>query len=283
MNSLQSNIKYTYNVVKQRFTSSRFTTFIILQLFIFFIYLIPFRNFCIAADYPISPFSIIILFFNHYFTLYFMLIIIYYFSDVPFMGSHQMYQIIRTGRTKWALSKIISIIIFSFICMILAFIMTFIPLIGHIEFTSKWGKVIYTLCTSDIAIKYNIATYNTVKFYTPIKALIQVFITGGLLISFIALLMYALSILFSRLIAVSVAFVVLFFHIAATNIVHFIPSILKISPVSWMNINNIDMVSGHNLPTFSYIVTVLTSAIVILSIIILIRVKTINFDFNKED
>lgn len=284
MNRLFLTIKYIVEVIKQRFYSSRFVTLIILQFFVLYIYLAPIRNFSRDVNYPVSPWSLPFLFSNIYFQLFFVFIVIYYFSNVPFMHYSEMYQLIRTGRKKWALGKIIGIIFSSFAIMLVEFFLSIIPLIGRLNFENDWGKILYTLSITDAGSKYNILIdYNIINSYTPLKIMAIIFIIGGLLISFIGILMFSLSILSSRLVAFSITFILSIITIINSNIKFNHVWLIYLSPISWFDISNISLKSGYNFPTFSYVIGFLTVAIIILSISIIWKIKTINFQWNRED
>lgn len=284
MSKLCLNIKYIWNIIKQKFSSYRFFTFALLMSFILWVYISPIREFCIEMNYHVSPWTLFIVSTDSYFQVIFIFLIIYYFSDIPFMNCSEMYSTIRTGRIKWALGKIISIIIVSFSILLLIFFISLIPLIGQLQFENDWGKIIYTLCTVNVSLDTMLPfKYDIVSIYTPLQAFFTLFTICGLLISFMGLLMYCISILFSRMCAICCIFLITVFGIVANNIMPLHHSILYISPISWIDLNNLALDSGHTLPTFTYVVTVLISSIIILSIIILVRVKTINFEWNKED
>lgn len=284
MNSLFSFVKYNSEILKKKFLSIRFLTFLLLQFLITIYYTSNIANFARDVSYPASQWCLPLLYSNSYFILLLMVTIIYYFSDVPFMNHNEMYQIIRVGRKKWALGKIIGIILFSFIMPLIQMIMVLIPLIGNLRFETGWGKVLYTLSITNAGFKYNsIFSSSIVQLYTPLRAMLICFLISALLTTFIGLLMYTLSLILSRLAAVTVTTIIVFFGIISKNLIWTHYWIMHISPLSWLDLSSVATKPGHNLPSLSYIFTVLISAIVILSIIILVRVKNINFQWNKED
>lgn len=284
MNSLSLSTNYTLEVVKKRFISSRFLTFIILQALIIIYYTSSISKFSQAVNYPVSQWSLPLLYSNPYFLLLLMISIIYYFSDVPFMHHNEMYQIIRVGRMKWAIGKIAGIIIFSFVMPLIQMILVTIPLLGNLQFESNWGKVLYTLSMTNAGFDYQIYFIpDIVKLYTPIRALLTCFLISGLITTTFGLLMYALSLVISRLAAITATSVIVFFSIMSKNLIWSYRWIARISPLSWLDLSNVATKPGHALPGLVYIFTMLISFIIILSIIILVKIKTTNFQWNKED
>ena len=72
---------------------------------------------------------------------------IYVNSDVPFMQHINMYQVIRAGRRRWAVGQLVGIGIRSFFLVAVSAAAVVLPFWGRLEFSSDWGKLIYTLAS----------------------------------------------------------------------------------------------------------------------------------------
>ncbi|WP_142413835.1 hypothetical protein [Hathewaya massiliensis] len=286
MNKGISRTKYIGQVFMQDFFRTKLVVLMILQFFVLHIVLSPIRKFTQTANYPISPWVIPIVFINLYFHFLFMACVIYHYSNVPFMQRSQMYQIIRSGKRKWALGKIVGIILGGFGLAIMESLLSLLPLIGRLRFETNWGKVIYSLAMTNAAEEYKIPfyfPYELLNSYSPLKAMLIFILVSGLVISFIGVTMFAVSILFSRLAAIVTAMILIILPFVEMNLKRMYDWLIYVSPVSWMNMTKIGVRSEGKLPTLSYIIPVLLTMIIILSLVIIWRIKTIDFQWNKEE
>lgn len=286
MNRTISGIRYITQVFKQHFFSSRTVGFLALQFFVLHVFLSPLRDFCVSVNYPVSLWSIIFVFTSPYFAFFFIAGIIYFYSNVPYMHYAQTYQIIRTGRLKWLDGKIANVLL-SAVCLgILEVLLSFIPLIGAIHFEPDWGKVLYTLSMTDAVDSLGLSftvPYDILMYYNPRHALLLIIFILILVIAFIGLLMFCISLYFSRMTAVNVAMGMNILQIVVLNMSYRYRWLNFISPISWLDINSISIKDDGKLPTFLFIVIFLILAAVILSVLSALRIKRIDFQWNKED
>lgn len=286
MNNLMFKIKYGIAEFNEKFFSTKLFVIVLLQFFMVCVFLLPLREFSTMVNYPVSPWIIPFLYSDLYFEIFFMSAVIYYYSNVPFMQYSEMYKIIRTGRRKWAIQKIIGIIFSAIGLSIIEVLLSVIPLIGQMKIESGWGKVIHTLAMTDAAQQYGISLHVANKVlseYSPLEAMLLIILISILVISFIGLLMFMISLFSNRLIAMFFATFFIILPIVEMNMESMYKWIIYISPVSWMNMGLIGTRHVGELPTLSYIITTLLGLIVILSILIICKIKTINFDWNREE
>lgn len=286
MNKGISRARYIGQVFMQDFFRTKLAVLMILQFFVLHIVLSPIRRFTEIANYSISPWVIPFVFLSPYFQFLFMACVIYYYSNVPFMQRSQMYQIIRSGKRKWALGKIVGIILGGFGLAIMEGLLSLLPLIGRLQFESNWGKVIYSLAMTNAAEEYKIPLYFPYEFlssYSPLKAMLIFILVSGLVISFIGITMFAVSTLFSRLAAIVTAMILIILPVVEINLGRMYEWLIYVSPVSWMNMIKIGVRSGGKLPMLNYIIPVLLIMIIILNLVIIWRIKTIDFQWNKEE
>lgn len=285
MNRILWQIRYSIQDFSKHFINSRLGVFIVLQTFLLQVYLAPIQRFTLQADYPVSTWIFPFLMNAMYFKLFYILGVIYVYSKVPFTQYDQMYQVIRTGRIKWAIGKIIGITISGFFLIFIEMVASVILVLPRVIFETGWGKVIYSLSVTDAIDQFNIKfnlPYEIIKNYTPFEAMGILVIVGGFVIVVIGLLMFALSLYFSRL---SAAVVAMFFAILPI-VMENIPGnkwLLFLSPVSWLDLTKIASKSGVAIPTLNYIMGVLVITSILLSGLILYKIRKTDLNWNKED
>ena len=286
MNKIRSQIKFGWRLFVNRTVSIRMFTLLLLLGFVYHIFLTPLNSFVKSVNHPICPFIFPFLLSDIYFFVLFMAAVVYYFSDAPFMKNWTMYQVIRTGRVRWAFGQIETILISSFTFVILAIGMTGILLLPNVTLSEGWGKVLYTLSMTGASGDFNIPfsiPYEIISRYTVLEGLGVTILVGGMVIAFIGLLMFCISLIGSRLLANVVAMVFVIMPMIQLNIGMAVPELDYVSPVSWMNLSKIDITgTGSGLP-LSYCVTILGIMSILLSIAIIWKIRTVDFQMVKED
>jgi len=206
-----------------------------------------------------------------------MLLPILLFCDAPFLDEQQPFQIIRTGRTRWAIGQIMYILTASAIFFIVCFFISVVLVIPHWEFSFEWGKVINTLTQSYVAegVGMDAIPIEVINNYTPIVATL---LCGGatwIASSFIGLLMFLCNLWIRREAGILFAsFFVGFAHFIEGMGISYSAwySIRYISPISWMDLSKIGKASVSS-PSWSYVFAVGIVLLIILSIGILLSVK----------
>ena len=209
--------------------------------------------------------------------LWVMLLPILLFCDAPFLDEQQPFQIIRTGRIRWAVGQILYILTASGIFFIACFLISFMLVMPYWEFSFEWGKVINTLTQSYVTwdIGMDAMPIEVIHNYTPLAATL---LCGGatwIASSFIGLLMFFCNLWFQR--EAGILFASFFVGFA-----HFIEGMgisspawyqmRYISPVSWMDLSRIGRASASS-PSWGYVFAAGTVLLTILSIGILLSVK----------
>ena len=244
MNKIRAQIKFGWRLFVNRTVSIRMFTLLLLLGFVYHIFLTPLNSFVKSVNHPICPFIFPFLLSDIYFLVLFMAAVVYYFSDAPFMKNWTMYQVIRTGRVRWAFGQIETILISSFTFVILAIGMTGILFLPNVTLTEGWGKVLYTLSMTGASGDFNIPfsiPYEILSNYTVLEGLGVTILVGGMVIAFIGLLMFCISLIGSRLLANVVAMVFVIMPMIQLNIGMAVPELDYVSPVSWMNLSEIDI------------------------------------------
>lgn len=251
-------------------------------------FLSPVKDFSASVKYPVSPWIFPFLISDVYFVILFMSAVVYYFSDVPFMKECTMYQVIRIGRVKWACGQIGSIIFSSFAFILTAIFETVMILLPDIALSEGWGKILYTLSMTNAAGEYRIPfsiSYNVITKFNPIQAIGISILMGSLVIMFIGLLMFFLSLYISRLWANIIAMLFVILPIVIENIGDAVPGLLYCSPISWMRISEINVQAnmGWQEPTLLTGIIILLIACIGLSGAIIGKINRVDFKLVKED
>ena len=281
-------VKYFKQVLLGKIFRPRTYVLLVLLGFVTYLYVKPVVAFSQEVHYKAAPWAFPFIVSNIYFIFLFMLGIVYYFSDVPFMQYYNMYQVIRTGRRNWAIVQIAAIMGQSFFIMGFGFLASVLCLGGHCELTLGWGKLLHTSALTNAAEHYGFlfsVPYEAMQRFEPLELAALTICIGSLVICFVGLLMFAASLVFNRNVAV-------FLAAAMAAAVYFVENIhpliaQKVSmfvPVSWMRTTNIatKVHGSYVVPPVGYMLTALAVGILVLCMIILWKVKRVEFQWNKE-
>lgn len=291
-------IRYIGKTFINKMWNSRMIVFLLLLLGTAWSYDEMYLGFVKAKEYPISwcifPFYLT----SYGFLSLFYFGIIYINSDIPFMQHVNMYQVIRMGRRRWALGQSGGIFVRSLAVTILTAVFAVLPFFGHIEWTNEWGKVIRTLATQGSAnmagffdanwdqMQFSFAYYEILDAYTPLQLMAICLILCTLICTFLGLFMFLVSLFADRVFAVAGAFALvgLLFFVENT------PGGLKqrlsyFIPVHWAEFAaSKSPVSGYyRMPPLWYMITFLVVSIIVMTIVICLRVKHIEFHWENED
>lgn len=123
------------------------------------------------------------------------------FCNAPFEDDEYIYMLPRAGRFSWAFGQIICILELAFIYVLILFVISIIPFIGHLDFNMEWGKIWGTLAKTDAGSQYGlnfqISEY-IVSNYKPIVAVAVSFLLEWACVYWIGLLIYFLNKLTAR-------------------------------------------------------------------------------------
>lgn len=288
-------LKYIWKTSIQKIWNVKVGTFCIVLLILSWTYDQPYLQFVQENNYPISwcifPFHMT----SYSILLFFYLGIMYIHSDVPFMQHINMYQVIRTGRRRWAIGQIAGILVRSLTAVILTAVFAALPFIGNIDFSVGWGKVVKTLASKrgfegwgfkDGTMLEFRFFYEILDKYSPIQLMILTIVICTLICTFLGVLMFLISLYFNKIFAVAAALM----SVAALFIVentfgegkqiaaHFVPTY-------WAEIALSETITSgrYRLPSLTYILTFLCISIVMMSAFIYWKVRHVEFDWENED
>lgn len=273
--------------LREKIGSSKTIAILILQYFIMHMYMKDLAAVIKMYDYPCAPWVMPFYFSSAFTIMITCFMVVYLFSDVPFFQYYNSYKIIRMGRIRYAVKGIYSIAVLALGYTLVTFILSVICLRGRIDFSLEWGKLLSTISLSgqDYGIYMDIS-YKVMSRFSPVQLMMITASICFLVVLFIGMLMYAVSMWFGRIVAVVVALVLsvaeFFVHngvpVIAKNISYFIPT-------SWLYISRIDttVYTVKILPPLWYMYLFLILGIIICSIMIIIKSKNVEYNFYKED
>ncbi len=273
--------------------NSKVGLFILILFITGFRYSQPYLEFVREKNYPISWCIAPFYFASFGFLAIFYFGIVYINSDVPFMQHSNMYQLIRMGRRRWALGQISGIFVRSFLIIVLTALACILPFAGKIEWSNDWGKVIYTLASqgpiSEFARNNSLDftfNYEILGSYTPLQLMFITLFLCTLICTFLGTWMFLISLFAERVFAVSTAlmFVLLLFFVHNVHakmhqiLAYFVPAYWAEFALSETPISGF-----YRMPPITYMFAFLIIAIGVMSVIICVRVKSIEFNWENED
>ena len=175
----------------------------------------------------------------------------------------------------------------SYIFMFLLEVTSIIPYIFRGDFSNEWGEVITTLSITNRWMDYEIL-YTILEHYSPYKSMAIIFLFVGLVICFLGVFMFSMSLLFTRLIAMCSGMIFEVLMITAFNMRTIDNYLIYLSPFSWTDLSIFGrkydgMEYFNGTPTMGWCVGILLLLIVVLTIISIVRVNHMNFNFTSEE
>lgn len=232
--------QYIWKAGLLKIKNIKFMTFAIVMMVVTWSYNRPLKHLAEVVNYPVSwcvfPFMIS----NLSFLILFWFGVIYVNSDVPFMQHMNMYQIIRTGRKRWVLGQLGSMLLRSISVVLLTVICTIISLIPEIESTTDWGKLLHTVSMTDAGVQYHlkyVIYYEIMGKYTPVQLIAISVLICILICMFLSCMMFLISLYSNRVLAVATTTalaVMLFFVVNTHPKIRYI--LAKFIPTVWAKI-----------------------------------------------
>ena len=250
----------------------------------------PLRELTYSIKYPVTwcvfPFMIS----NLSFLILFGSELIYINSMIfSYMQHSNMYQIIRTGRISWALGQLGGTFFRSFILVVFTAFCSIVSLLPQIEWSLQWGKLIHTIAMTNAAIQYNLKYvfyYQILGKYSPLQLMIITIV----ICTFISMFLSSLNV-YDKLIFQP--------HFGSLNyssindnaifVVNIHPKIryilAKFIPTVWAKVVQVNspVLGYYWVPSIKYMFAFLLIGNIILIILILIKVKKCEFNWENED
>ena len=210
----------------------------------------------------------------------------YFFSEVPYMQSKQLYSIMRMGRKKWLLDKLLRILVTSLSLVLLEVLLIVVVLLPQIEWNLDWGKVWYSLALSDAAVQYDVSIivpYQIVNAYTPMQAMGKTLLLMFLVTAFIGFFMYVWSLYFSRSSSVFAASILCVMTLVFANLSGRVDVLAFITPLEWMDLMVLDGEICKAHPTFLGVVICVLLFCIGVGIISIHRINHMDIQLVNEE
>lgn len=231
--------------------------FVLLAAFISTCFALNIRTFCVQynADCSVWLFPLGIAMDNR--RTWIMLLPIALFCDAPFLDEHQPFQLIRIGRTRWAVGQILYILVASAIFVVGCYGITALLLFPHLDYSLEWGPVVNTLAQDQISYAFGMDAISKtiIMRYTALQAAVLCGFATWLTTAFLGLFLYFCNLCVRREVGILLTgcFVGVSHYI--DRIAFSYPEFYRLrffSPVSWTDIENIGRGTTSS-PTWEYV------------------------------
>lgn len=237
--------------LEHRMISFRFATLVIMLLLIFDIFLRGFRNNAelmgMNANIGVLPF----LQSHNYFMKIVLLGVVYFYSNVPFMEREQLYVLARIGKRKWGRRNLSYIVGSSFFMTILLFVISVVEIVSVGKCSAEWDAVYKTLALTggNREMMFGIS-YRIMEAYCPVQLLFGTLLLDWLIIMFLGLVMYVVSLYGYRTASCVLAVILVFLPSVSEWLT--IDSLVYYSPVSWLDCDNWRIGFDNTKPDMAY-------------------------------
>lgn len=210
-------------------------------------------DFAELVQIPVSPWIFPFLYNQRYVKLLFFFPLILLFCDAPFLDDNQPYVIARSGRFAWSLGQIAYVVFGSGVYFLFLILCTILLNFPHMMFTMDWGKVIGTLSSTDAASQIGVKTAissHIIRYFTPLSAMWFTWLLSWLSGVFLGLVIYVVNtVTKTRVMGVLAAS----FFLVLDAVVLGFPGWMHFSPVSWSNLDFIDIGGITSYPNITYV------------------------------
>lgn len=238
----------------QRMCSMRMITFIIMLFFFMDLFLAAYRENVRMLGEQANIFVLPFLQTSKSFMKFAFLGVVYFYSNVPFMEKAELFYLGKLGKIRWSLRNIYYIVMSAFIISGIFWIVSFLEVFTVSRVSPVWGSVLKTLSLTQGQSLFFQIPYGVMKEYSPMELFGIIFILNWLVIMFLGLLMYVISLYGHKFLAGIIAIVIAFMpsvDILLGNM------LVYYSPVSWLACNNWRIGYDPEKPGLSYIVVAL--------------------------
>ena len=269
--------------------SKRVYSFFCVFIFLMHFYIKPVKDFSVDVNYPVTLWGIVFLFSNVYFDVVFFMGAIYLYAKVPFMERQQMYAFIRLGKYKWISVQILKMFVSAFLYVATVFIASMLLIIPRIELDMGWGKLYYTLASTDALDKTDIIfdiSYNLINRYEPIALMLLSYVLISLIVFLIGIVMLLVSMCVSRILSIIISSSFAIMPILIENLGVGLQQIaVKTIPTEWIKLYKIGerTFTGVFSPDFNQIMIRITGMILVLVIAVAVMGNYISYDWYGED
>ena len=232
-------------------------------------------------DLGVSPFLLSFLFGKLTFCIIFGFCVMYVFSGTPYMNSRELYFIARAGRKKWCMAQQISIFLASIGFVIINFLIDIIRLFPHVSFEDNWDRISFTVAYGTMGQNTAVLDISVMDKYSPYELAIYSFVIGVLVVNLIGQLMYAVSLITNRTVAVLLGGIIAIMPIIARSTARMYSLVYFLSPISW--ISRTRDLWAIKLPDEKFMCIAAILVWFVCAVMSLIRVNVVEFEWREEE
>ncbi len=232
-------------------------------------------------DEDVSPFLFPLMCGSLVFIMIFGFCVLYLFSEVPYMNQKELYYIIRSGRFKWLFAQEITITVLAFFLIVYSFLIDIIRLFPHLSFADTWDRIEMSLAYGTLSADEVLFEMDILQMYSPFEIMLYGSVVGFLVVNFVGHLMYTLSLVFHRLVAVLVGSILALMPIVTFNTSYIFRFVYYVSPFSWISPGYI--VRSVSVPNLVYKIAACLAGAIICICVDCIVIKNRDFDWTVEE
>ena len=214
--------------------------------------------------------------------LIFTIPLILLYNNAPFIDQNSLYIIARCKKSTWHIGQFMYIMASAAIYFIFIIICTIIIALPHAELSSDWGTSIYTISRTQIAQNtgHNFLTISPfiTSYFTPIQAVWFTFLMSSLMATMIGMIIYIFNITTQTKFIGGIIGSILIIFSCFVESFYGSTDLRKISPVSWITMDKIDVGGLTSNPSLSYCLIVYIGFIFFIMMIILLFRKKFKLD-----
>ncbi len=216
--------------------------------------------------------------------LIFTMPVVLMFCNAPFLDKNQTFVMMRSSRVKWLCGQILYIILASAVYYTFVFLISILSTVFIAEPSLDWGGTFYSLAYGRLqweGVPYVGIPKLIVEFFTPILACWFTFLLSWIGGVFLGMIVFSFNLITqTRSIGtvVATAFVVWGSWVRYSD---GIQRYRKLSPISWITVDYIDVGGMTHYPTLSYCLTVFGISIAAMIIGVFVFGRKKNLDFKE--
>lgn len=283
------NLRYIFRAAVQKTLTVRVLAFLAIMLLVNWNYNEPMRRFSSDMNYPCTPWVLPFMLAQFTYLVMFFFGVIYVNADIPFMQHSNMYCMIRTGRKKWGIVQLCVLFLRSFALVVFTFFCSVVTLMPRIEISWDWGSLVKTIAMGQAKADYNFnytIYYEAVGKFTPLQLLGLTILITTLVVTLLAILMFFISLYVDRVFAVAgtgAAVILMFFVLNMHHKVRY--TLARYVPTIWPQVARIETpeFGFYWLPTVRYMLVFLGIGLILFSILVIRRIRSVEFNWENED
>ena len=207
-------------------------------------------------------------------------LVTFLFNDAPFYDNHTAFVLIRSGRKNWIVAQILYVIVAAFLNAVCWFLASILPVLGRVQFTSDWGKVLLSIASGQgqaIAAQHGVVLNfyvdaNVCKVYSGLETTLLAFLLLWLVGAFLGFLIFAFNFFLKNNWGVIVSGFLSFLPVFSSFLLIYGgelgSKIFYVSPVGWCSLYSISLDGKMGYPSLPYVFSVLVIGSLIMAFVL---------------